>query len=307
MSSPTRQTNAMTIKRRYAVLDVFTDKVLAGNPLAIVIDSQGLDTTRMQAIAREFNLSETVFVSPPQKADHQAAIRIFTSAYELPFAGHPTVGTAVYLALQAAPESARRLTLEAPAGLIVCDTKVESHRGEARFAIPALPKPVALDATLAQLAAALTLDTDDIDITTHQPCAFGAGNAGFAFISVRNLHVLAKARLAEQYWQATFGHLIGVYIYTRETGASDMQFRARMLDIVTREDPATGSAIAAFAGVLAKFEALSDGSHDFCIGQGFEMGRPSMIDLNMSVAGGAISQASISGKAIVVAEGHLRV
>jgi trans-2,3-dihydro-3-hydroxyanthranilate isomerase len=106
--------NAMTIKRRYAVLDVFTDTVLAGNPLAIVMDSEGLDTARMQAIAREFNLSETVFVSPPQKAEHEAAMRIFTSAYELPFAGHPTVGTAVYLALQSAPKSAKRFILEAP-------------------------------------------------------------------------------------------------------------------------------------------------------------------------------------------------
>jgi trans-2,3-dihydro-3-hydroxyanthranilate isomerase len=297
--------NAMTIKRRYAVLDVFTDTVLAGNPLAIVMDSGGLDTAQMQAIAREFNLSETVFVSPPQKAEHEAAMRIFTSAYELPFAGHPTVGTAVYLALQSAPKSAKRLILEAPVGLITCDTKVQSLGGEARFSIPALPKPVPLEASRAQLAAALTLDEGDIETTTHQPGAYGAGNAGFAFVPVRNLHVLAKARLAEQLWQTTFGHLIGVYVYTRETGTPDMHFRARMLDIVTREDPATGSAIAAFAGVLAKFETLSDGTHNFRIGQGFEMGRPSLIDLNVSIGGGVISHASISGKAIVVAEGHL--
>jgi trans-2,3-dihydro-3-hydroxyanthranilate isomerase len=306
MSNQIRQINAMTLKRRYAVLDVFTDTVLAGNPLAIVMDCEGLDTARMQAIACEFNLSETVFVSPPQNAEHQAAIRIFTSAYELPFAGHPTVGTAVYLALQAVPQLAQRIILEAPIGLLMCDTKVESHSGEARFAIPALPKPAALDASHAQLAAALMLDEDDIDTSLHQPSAYGAGNAGFAFVPVRNLNILAKARLAEQLWQATFGHLIGVYIYTRETGRPDMQFRARMLDIVTREDPATGSAVAAFSGVLAKFEAVSDGAHDFRIGQGFEMHRPSLIDLSVNIVGRAVSHASIRGNAVVVAEGHLR-
>jgi trans-2,3-dihydro-3-hydroxyanthranilate isomerase len=297
----------MIIKRRYAVLDVFTQMPLAGNPLAVVLDSQGLDTAQMQAIAREFNLSETVFVSPPQNAAHRAAVRIFTPAYELPFAGHPTVGTAVYLALQDKADTTHQLILEAPVGPIQCDITVRSDGGQARFAIPKLPQRVDQNATIAQVAAALMLAPEDIITTPHQPSAFGAGNAGFAFVPVRNLDALARARLVPHHYQAAFGELIGVYIYTTETGADDLQFRSRMLDLVNGEDPATGSAVAAFAGVLAADGEMADGDHNYRIGQGFEMGRPSHIDLSVTIAGGAVRGASISGHAILVAEGVLRV
>jgi trans-2,3-dihydro-3-hydroxyanthranilate isomerase len=307
MLSLIRQASAMTTKRRYAILDVFTGTALAGNPLAIVLDSADLYTERMQAITNEFNLSETVFLSPPTNEKHRAAMRIFTPGYELPFAGHPTIGTAVYLSLQSAPDTASSFILEAPVGSIRCDTKVGTQSGQSRFELPSLPKPVALGCTISELAAALMLADDDIVTSTYQPCAFGAGNAGFAFIPVRNLNVLAKAQLAAQRWQALSGQLIGAYIYTHETREPGLHFRARMLDIVTTEDPATGSAVAAFAGVLAKYDSLLDGIYDFRIGQGFEMGRPSLIDLSVTIASGAVSHASISGQAVVVAEGHLYV
>ena len=129
--------------RRYAVLDVFTDEPLAGNPLAVVLDAEGLADSRMQAIAREFNLSETVFVLPPREGRHRASLRIFTPAGELPFAGHPTVGTAVLLALKGGdPTDAIAFGLEEKVGIVPC--VVQKHgerRGHARFRLPRLPAP----------------------------------------------------------------------------------------------------------------------------------------------------------------------
>lgn len=307
MLSQIRLMNAMSIKRRYAILDVFTQTPLAGNPLAIVLDSDGLDTLQMQAIAAEFNLSETVFVSPPSAPMYRASVRIFTPAFELPFAGHPTIGTAVYLALPHKPDVAQRLILEAPVGPIMCDVTTQTTGGAACFILPKLPQPVPLAESAAHIADTLNLNTNDIETAPHHPTAFGAGNAGFLFVPVRNLDALARARLSVQHWQANFAHLIGVYIYTSDTVDADIAFRSRMLDHVTGEDPATGSAVAAFAGVLAKFESLADGDHGFRIGQGFEMGRPSLIDLRITLTKGDIAQASISGHAIVVAEGCLYV
>src|SRR5918995_4841173 len=108
--------------RRFVTLDVFTENALAGNPLAVVLDAEGLDTARMQAIAREFNLSETVFVLPPENNRHRAALRIFTPGRELPFAGHPTVGTAVLLALEdgGGPTGSVAFGLEEKVGVVPC-------------------------------------------------------------------------------------------------------------------------------------------------------------------------------------------
>ena len=129
--------------RRYAILDVFADRPLAGNPLAVVLDSDGLDGARMQAIAREFNLSETVFVLPPDDGRHRARLRIFTPARELPFAGHPTVGTAVLLALedQGGATGAAAFGLEERVGVVPCAVAVEGEgRVRARFRVPRLPE-----------------------------------------------------------------------------------------------------------------------------------------------------------------------
>jgi trans-2,3-dihydro-3-hydroxyanthranilate isomerase len=285
--------NATMLKRRYAILDVFTQMPLAGNPLAVVLDSEGLDAARMQAIAREFNLSETVFVLPPANPAHHAAVRIFTSAYELPFAGHPTIGAAVYLAKGDGP-----LVLEAPVGAIHCDV-TGTH---ARFALPKLPVPVPLAGDAAQVAAALMLETADVSHIS----AYGAGNRGFAMVAVQNLAALARAKQMPADWQAAFGELIGAFIYTSDTQSDTLHYRARMLDLDIGEDPATGSAVAAFAGVLAA-KGLSDGAHVFRIGQGYEMQRSSQITLSIEMVAGKISSAHISGHAVVVAEGLLSV
>ena len=181
------------MRRAFHTLDVFTDTPLAGNPLAVVLDSQGLDDARMQSIAREFNLAETVFVSEPKNPVNTAAVRIFTPARELPFAGHPTVGTAVLLAHLRAPELLKsedlRIVLEEKVGDVVC---VARHRkGQAKaayFTVPRTPERMSEPPSMASLAADLGLEVEDIGFDAHEPVVMGAGTANL-FVPLKSLAV----------------------------------------------------------------------------------------------------------------------
>ena len=293
------------MKRRFYTLDVFADAPLQGNPLAVVLDADDLDTPQMQAIAGEFNLSETVFVLDPRDAINTARLRIFTPGRELPFAGHPTVGTACLLAhLRAAAMLARqdvRIVLEESVGDIVCVARRRPGQGlAANFDLPRLPArlpdaPPPAD----QIAAAFGLAPDDIGFGDHRPSLYSAG-APFLFAPVRSLDAMRRARP---------GALPGaaVYLYTREVERAGSAFHARMFaaewGIV--EDPATGSAAAAFAGVLAEFEPPGDGETTLTIEQGFEMGRPSLIALSLTMRDGALAGAAIGGSAVIVSSGVL--
>src|SRR5690349_1432768 len=150
------------MRRRFATLDVFTSKRFAGNPLGVVLEPEGLDTAAMQTIAREFNLSETVFVFPPEDASHRARIRIFTPVSELPFAGHPTVGTAVLLGTLDGGTQARDFTLGLNIGPVTCRVTPASRSGRAVFDLPRLPENVGAPADSAAIAAALSIDAADI-------------------------------------------------------------------------------------------------------------------------------------------------
>ncbi|MFD0935899.1 PhzF family phenazine biosynthesis protein, partial [Methylobacterium trifolii] len=172
--------------RRFVTLDVFTDRALAGNPLAVVLDADGLDPAAMQAVAREFNLSETVFVLPPAEARHRARLRIFTPARELPFAGHPTVGTAVLLALQdarSARTDAVAFGLETQLGTVPCVVEVGEGRGRARFKLPVLPDFLGDGPDPETLAAGLGLAPEDIGFGRHRPSRHAAGPS-FTFVPV---------------------------------------------------------------------------------------------------------------------------
>src|SRR5262245_58098400 len=151
------------MRRRYFTLDVFTTRRFAGNPLAVVLEAGGLDTAAMQAVAREFNLPETVFVLPPDDARHRALLRIFTPARELPFAGHPTVGTAVLLAHLDGGASARDMVLAEEIGPVRCTCQPGGEGGgSASFDIPKLPERVSAAIDPAALAAALSLTPADL-------------------------------------------------------------------------------------------------------------------------------------------------
>lgn len=296
--------------RRFFTLDVFAQAPLAGNPLAVVIDAEGLDDARMLAIAREFNLSETVFVLPARNPVNTARVRIFTPAMELPFAGHPTVGAAVLLASLRAPElaSGRDLgvVLEEQIGDVACTVRLEKRGASfAYFDLPRLPEKIgAADARA--LAEALSLEEKDIGFDGHRPVVYSAG-APFCFVPVSGLAAIARAKPDAQKLTAASAGGRGAWLYTRETCDPQSAVHARMFSALMPglEDPATGAAAAAFAGVAYAFEKPEDGEHALVIEQGYEMGRPSRITLGMSVQNGALVSATIGGHAVRVGEGTL--
>jgi trans-2,3-dihydro-3-hydroxyanthranilate isomerase len=297
--------------RRYFTLDVFTKTAMAGNPLAVILDSDGLDDQAMQIIAREFNLSETVFLRPPQGAGNKAALRIFTPSRELPFAGHPTIGTAVLLSLLETDHDESAFVLEERVGLVpTAARKTSVNSGEAIFSLPRLPERIENAASDVDLACALNLRTEEIGFDHHRPSVFSAG-VGFTFVPVRDAATVAMARIDHGHWKEAIrpkDHA-NAFVYCRETHESGHQFHARMFapDLGIGEDPATGGAVAAFAGVLMGYEALADGQHRFVIEQGYEMKRPSQILLEMEVSGGALVTARIGGSAVIISDGQLHM
>lgn len=300
------------IKRRYMVYDVFSDRALAGNPLAVVFDDQDLDTEAMQRIAGEFNLSETVFVGTAQNPAHTARVRIFTPRVELPFAGHPTVGTAVALAEArgVAPGGAEILVLEEGVGPVRCAVSQGKGPGFAEFDLPRLPEEIAFEIVSEAVAAALGLEPYEIGFENHRVGAWSAG-VPYVTVPVHDLAAAAKVRMDVDAWTKLaprVGHLVAApYIYCRETVSHDASFHARMLapHEGIPEDPATGSAAAAFAGAVMRFDAPGEGSTAFTIEQGMEMGRPSRIRLEFDVESGKLATARIGGHAVKVAEGTL--
>jgi len=297
------------MKRRFVTLDVFTARRYAGNGLAVVLDAEGLAAPAMQAIAREFNQSETVFVLPPADQAHRALLRIFTPASELPFAGHPTVGTAVLLARLDGGAAPRDITVEERVGPVRCTVSpIDADRGHARFAIPRLPREDAPAASRAAIAKALGLAEAEIGFGGFQPARWTAG-ALFSFVPVSGLEAITRCRVDSNHLDAAFGasEEVGVFIYCRETVEPGHDFHARMFAPRqgVAEDPATGSAVAAFSGLLARSAGLADGNHSYRIEQGYEMGRPSLIELSLTMTGGSLAGAGIGGEAIVVGEGTI--
>jgi trans-2,3-dihydro-3-hydroxyanthranilate isomerase len=297
----------------YSVYDVFTDTKLAGNPLAVIFDGGGLGDEAMQAIARETNLSETVFVQPADNPAYTARIRIFTPGRELPFAGHPTVGTAIALAERAHGAAALDLVsvLEENVGPVRCAVRLRD--GEASFAEFDLPRksqqiPLPLDRL--GIADALSLKTTEIGFENHVPSIWSAG-VPFLMVPVHDVGAAERLEFDPQLWEKTVpfvdGALASAYIYCRGGVNHVAKFHARMFasGMGISEDPATGSAAAALSGAINHFDRLTDGHHPILIEQGVEMGRPSFIHLHMDIEGGTISNARIGGQAVRIATGTL--
>ncbi len=300
--------------RRYLVYDVFTDTPLQGNPLAIVLDAEGLDAAAMQRIAREFNLSETVFVRPAHENPvHAASIRIFTPNHEMPFAGHPTVGTAVALSELgggAAGESTSLLVIEEAIGDLRCAVAREGQATFAEFDLPQMPQKLPFEVEPAAIAAALGIGQHEIGFENHRIGLWSAG-VPFATIPVSGIEVAARIAIDAAMWlelaSLDGGGVADPYVYCRETVNHDCAFHMRMFAPYggIAEDPATGSAAAAFAGAVHAFDRPVDGRHRLWLEQGIEMGRPSRIRLEIDVEGGEIAGARIGGHAVKVAEGVL--
>lgn len=295
------------MQRRFATLDVFTNRRFAGNPLAVVLDAEGLDDTTMQAIAREFGHPETVFTFAPEQADHRARLRIFTPARELPFAGHPTVGTAVLLGLRDGAAKGRTMVLEEKVGPVRCVLEeVGTDRAFARFTAPQAPAELGAAADDAAIAAALTLPPSEIGFKTFRPSRWSAGTA-FTFVPVSSLAAIGRCRPDLAAFKTAFGEAGMAYVFCGETVEAAHHYHARMFAPFAGipEDPATGSAAAAFAGVVGRFAPPGDGSHTLLMEQGYEMGRPSLIEITMNVSAGAVGAAAIGGEAVVVTSGTI--
>jgi len=295
------------MERRYYTLDVFTNAPLTGNPLAVVLDSDGLDGETMQRIAAEFNLSETVFVLPSEDKNHLAGIRIFVPKRELPFAGHPTIGTAVLLSQLNHLSAGDELVLEEKVGPVSCVV----FDNFAQFTLPKLPVRTEAEYDALLMANVLNLGESDLGLQGHTYAICDAG-VEFPIFPVANLDamqkmVLSPTKLSEH--QAKFDHKDEIVVYTKECVNSGSDYHVRMFapTFGIAEDPATGSAAAAFAAQIMACDKPADGEHQFIIEQGFEMGRPSIIKLGMTVENGVLVSATIGGNAIIVSEGILKI
>jgi len=299
------------MRLRFFTLDVFTTRRFAGNPLAVVLGADGLDSATMQAVAREFALSETVFALEPRDPVNTARIRIFTPLRELPFAGHPTIGAAILLAAQRAPEMLTRngvvIALEEEIGLVRCDVVRDASGAVlARFAAPRLPVRGARAPDAEPLARALGLSAEEIGFGRHRPSSFSAG-VEFVFVPLRSRAALDRARPDPAAFPALMGEAVGAYLYTSETVEPSSAVCARMFanGVGIGEDPATGSAAAAFAGVAHTFESPEDGEHEFVIEQGYAMGRPSRIILGSRIESGRLVAVTVAGHAVQIQRGDL--
>jgi trans-2,3-dihydro-3-hydroxyanthranilate isomerase len=265
---------------RYVTADVFTDRMFLGNPVAVLLGAAGLSTAQMQAVAREFNYTETTFVLPPQNPAHTAQLRIFTPSREVPFAGHPTIGTAFVLAREAAArgEMLDRIVFEEAAGLVAVtllrdDTTVSG-------AELASPEPLTrrTQVPAERAAACLSLAPNDLYSTVHAPQVISVG-LPFLVVEVATREALRRARPDRAAFDAVLplDGATAVYVYTRD-GCPDeagCDLQARMFTPRMTEDPATGSATAATAALLA--ELAGGGDLTLRVGQGVDMGRPSVL------------------------------
>jgi trans-2,3-dihydro-3-hydroxyanthranilate isomerase len=295
--------------RDYAIYDVFTGEGLSGNPLAVVFDGEGLSDKRMQAIAGEFNLSETVFVHPPENPGHAASLRIFTPGKELPFAGHPTVGAAIALAERQHGAAALDLVsvLEEKVGPVRCAVRLAGGGPNfSEFDLPKLSERMEARLEPQTIADALCISAADIGFENHRLSVWTAGVA-YVLVPVRDLAVAAAIRFDPQRWSASNVGTMSAYIYCRGGVDHTAAFHARMFapDLGIAEDPATGSAVAAMSGAIQHFDALGPGHHALMIEQGVEMGRPSHIHLHVECGAKGIEQARIGGQAVKIAEGRI--
>jgi trans-2,3-dihydro-3-hydroxyanthranilate isomerase len=300
------------MERRYALLNVFTREPLGGNPLAVVTDTKGLNNASMQAIAHKLNYSETVFVFPPQNPAHTASIRIFTPEAEVPFAGHPTIGTAIFMAQErwqkAGAEFDALVVLEEKAGVLRIAVK-PGKTAFAEFDALQMPQESGESAPNDRLAAALGLAPTEIGFENFKPLRLSAG-VPFTFVPVKDLKTINRAHVVDSYWKSAFADEMGAaYLYCRETVRYKAAFHARVFAplVGVPEDPATGSAAAAFVGVINQFDAPPDGTYSIMIEQGIEMGRPCEIYLEMEIANRQIRAVRIGGHAIFVTKSIITI
>lgn len=295
------------MRYRYFTCDVFTDRRFGGNPLAVLPDAQGLRDAQMQQIAREFNYSETTFVFAPE-AGHTRRVRIFTPTTEVPFAGHPNIGTAFVLASQGelgTLDASTSITFEEKAGLV--PIQIETRDDGIRCELEA-PETLWVGPAVAEtlVASAVSLSPDDLVTTTHPPQVASVG-LPFLFAELRDVEVLARARPRRDGLEALRAEGAPSLVHLYTLGADGFDLQARMFAPLegVPEDPATGSANCGLSGLLAHHAPAETGDFAFRIAQGVEMGRPSVLEARAVKRGGAVAATYIGGTCVSVAEGMI--
>jgi trans-2,3-dihydro-3-hydroxyanthranilate isomerase len=295
--------------REYAFVqvDVFTDCVFGGNPLAVILDGRGLDDGEMQAIAREMNLSETVFVLPPTRRDCAARVRIFTPARELPFAGHPTIGTTWVLATRGGLGGATRAALEEGIGPV--DVELEGDPGRPglvwmRHRDAAFGPPVP-----ARAAVASALGLDAHALQPEAPICTGSTGSTFLYVPLRDRAAVDRATLDVAAMRRAFGDapLPGVFVFAPETaGAYSRMFAPHTSGVP--EDPATGSASGPLGAYLVIHGLVAGGDPVTLVSeQGTKMGRPSVVRIRLRARDGRATDIGVGGSVVPVLEGRLRL
>jgi len=296
----------------YLTADVFTNVRFGGNQLAVIPDARGIPEEMLLPITREFNYSETTFVYPPADEGHTRRVRIFTPGGEVPFAGHPTIGTAIVLAATGAvpvDSDETHIVLGETVGPVpVVIRRVHPGGGWAQLSaakMPELGPPVPSRSALAKM---LGLTTDDVSATSERPQAVSCG-LPFLIVPLTSVKAVSRARVVLERWEETLANawasMIWVYAADPETG--ERHYRARMFapGISVPEDPATGSAAVTLAGYLAVRARTRTGTLAWTIDQGVEMGRPSRLEIEADKSDGVITGLRVGGDAVLVSEGTM--
>ncbi len=299
---------------RYHLVDVFTDRAFGGNPLAVVTNGRGVSDETMQAVAKEFNLSETTFVLPPEDPRHEWRVRIFTPGSELPMAGHPTVGTAFVLAREhLIPREGRETNVVFEEGVGPIPVRVEFEDGEPVFAEMSQPLPRFGPRMEDRRGVAAMLSLEESDIEPDLPVEVVSCGVPFLYVPVRSLDAARRARpRVDLIERASRGHGVPpeVFIFTRETEGAYSTVHSRMFapGIGITEDPATGAAGGPLGGYLVRYGLVDcDPSADILSEQGIEMGRPSYVRIRIERQGEEITAVRVGGRCHFMGEGFLEV
>ena len=300
------------MRARFYTCDVFTNELFGGNPLAVFPDATGIPEDSLQRIAREFNLSETVFVYPPERPEHTKRLRIFTPAAELPFAGHPTVGAAHALA------TLGKVPLRGAETKIVFEEKV----GPVPVLIRATDgKPTFAQLTAAQapeigpptpgrsvLADVLALEAADIQGGMTAPQGVSCG-LPFLIVPLKDRDAVRRAHVRMDHWESSIKSYWApqILVFSRDAEREDADVHARVFvpGLSVPEDPATGSAATALGAYLAARDTRADGTLRWVVEQGIEMGRPSLLEIVVEKTGGDIQSVKVGGETVMVSEGQI--
>jgi trans-2,3-dihydro-3-hydroxyanthranilate isomerase len=299
---------------RYLTADVFTDRKFGGNQLAVFPDARQINSDLMPRIAQEFNYSETTFVLPPDDPSHTAKVRIFTPGGELQFAGHPTVGTAHVLASIGAVKltgDETHIVLEEGVGPVPVTIRAKNGRPDfAQLTAAKLPQIGPPPPSADTLAAMLSLKSGDVLDNGMKAEALSCGTP-FLFVPVRDRAAVGRSRIKMDLWESALGGYITkeVFVFAMDAELADNDIRARMFapGIGVPEDPATGSACVALAGYLAGRDPRTQGTLRWIVEQGFEMGRPSILEIEADKKQGAVTTVRVGGRTVLVCDGTMEL